>query len=275
MGLCNDRAVNFLKENNLNTIRHPEENVFPLDLIGEFRGARGIIGRIDQLVEHPTAPLPGVQSGAAANLSGQRTSKLPIAIGLDILGSVLGAFGGNLGVKAAYDGSRKVEFMFLNVHRDRANQIAIGDYVESGEVRWDHLILAKYLFGEGKLYVITEVAKSNEIGVTAFRSGNVAIRLDVPTVQAMVGGAVSVGIENESTSTLTFKGDKSLAFGFAAVELSAGENEQTGELALVYRPVKAGTVLMHAAAARPKLAVLDAGGALGSLRHSDPASLGE
>lgn len=182
MGLCSDRSVNYLKSLNLNTVRHPEENVAPLDLIGEYRGARAIIGTLDQLVDNATAPLPDVRTGAAANVSGQRTSKLPISVGLDILGNILAALGGNLGIKAAYDGSRKMEFTFLNVERDRANQIAIGDYVGSGDVRWDHIILQKYLFGAGNLYVITEVVKSKEIGVTAFKSDNSSVSLDIPTI---------------------------------------------------------------------------------------------
>ena len=44
----------------------------------------------------------------------------------------LAALGGNLGVKAAYNGSRKMEFTFLDVQRERANQIAIGDYIGGG-----------------------------------------------------------------------------------------------------------------------------------------------
>ena len=275
MGICSDRAVNYLKTHNLNTVRHPEENIAPLDLIGEFRGARGIIGTLDQLVDGATANMPRVRSGAASEISGQRTSKMPINIGLNILGSILGPLGGNLGVKAAYDNSRKMEFAFLNVERERANQIGIGDYIESGDVRWEHLILEKYLFGRGNLYVITEVVKSDKIGVTAFKRDNASVSLDIPEVQQMVGGDVSVGLESEVTNTLSYKGNKKLVFGFAAIELSAGERGDSGDLNLVFRPVTAGAVSMSADGSGSPPKPMDVEGALGDLKHVDPAALGE
>jgi len=276
MGVCNDRAVNYLKTLNLNTILHPEENIAPLALIGEFRGAHGIIGTLDQLVENSSAPLPAVTSGAAANISGQRTSKLPISFGLNVLGSIIGALGGNLGVKAAYEDTRRLEFTFLNVQRDRANLIAIGDYVQAGDVRWEHIILQKYLFGRGNLYVVTEVAKSDEIGVTAFRGLNASVSLDVPTIQQMVGGNVSVGVESQASHTLTYKGQKHLGFGFAAIELAAGERaDDDGDLGLVFRPVRAGTVAMAAGGGGSAPMAMESDGAMTELKPVDPESLGE
>src|SRR6185436_3618662 len=92
----------------------------------------------------------------AANVNGQRTSKLPIELGLSILADVIKALGGNIGVTAKFEKARTLEFTFENVLKDRANLISIGDYLTSGAVKWRHVILEKYLFGAGNLYVITE-----------------------------------------------------------------------------------------------------------------------
>ena len=272
MGICTDRSVNYLKSLNLNTILQPQEDIAPLHLLGEYGGARGIIGTLSQLVDGGGA-LPAITSGAAANINGQRSSKLPISLGLNILGNIIGAMGGNIGVTASYEKVKKVDFSFSNVMRRRANTISIGDFLESAEIRWDHIILKKYLFGSGKLYVLTEVVTSKKIGVTAYQANNAVLKLEVPVIQAAVGGSVTVGSEAQSTATVTYEGDKDLAFGFAAIELSAGERGDDGEIDLVFRPVNAGDVSFSVLGGGFVPATFD--GALADLTACDPETLGE
>ena len=272
MGVCTDRSVNYLKTLNLNTILQPQEDLAPLLLLGEYRGARAIIGTLSQLVDGGGA-LPEVTSGAAANINGQRSSKLPISLGLNILGNIIGAMGGNLGVNASYDAARKVEFSFADVTRRRANTIAIGDYLEAAEIRWAHPVLKKFLFGSGRLFVLTEVVSSRKIGVTAFRSDNAAIKVEVPVIQAAVGGTVSVGTDSQSNTTVTYEGPTDLAFGFVAIELAAGERGDDGEIDLVFRPVKAGDASFSIMGGA--LATASFEGALPGLETLDPALLGE
>ena len=64
--------------------------------------------------------------------------------------------------------------------------------MQAGEVRWDHLILEKYLFGRGNLYVITEVVKSNEIGVTAFKRRK--LLKEIYQLETGFAGDVDVGV---------------------------------------------------------------------------------
>lgn len=275
MGICTDRSVNYLKSLNLNTIRHPEENIAPLDLIGEYKGARAIIGSLDQLVDGAAEPLPAIGSGAAADVSGQRTSRLPLSVGLDILGNIITPLGGNLAVKAAYENCRRIEFTFLNVERHRANVIGIGDFVQSGDVRWNHIILDKYLFGSGNLYVITDVVKSDMIGVSAFKSDNSRLDVEIPKIEELVGAEVSVAVESQATNTVSYRGKKQLAFGFSAIELSAGEQDGSDDLRLVYRPVEAGSVPMAARDDGAAAVKMEVEGSIRELGRADPQTLGE
>lgn len=272
MGMCTDRSVNYLKSLNLNTILQPQEDIAPLQLLGEYKGARAIIGTLSQLVDGG-GTLPEVTSGVAGNINGQRSSKLPISLGINILGNIIGAMGGNLGVSASYENAKKIEFAFSDVTRRRANTISIGDYLEAAEIRWEHPVLKKFLFGSGRLFVLTEIVSSRKIGVTAFQSNNMAVKLDVPIIQAAVGGSVSVGSETQSTTTITYEGAKDLAFGFAAIELAAGERGDDGEIDLVFRPVNAGDVSFSVMGGGFVSASFE--GALQGLERCDPATLGE
>lgn len=246
MGLCRDKSVNYLANLGLNTILHPEQNIRPLALLGEANGQRALIGTLDQLVLDPGG-LPTVSSGIAGNINGERSSKLPVELGLNVLGNVIGAMGGNLGINAAYERARRVTFEFSDVTRDRANVIAIGDFLQRAQIRWDHPILKLYLFGDGNLYVLTEVVRSKALSVIAFDEHKASLALDVPVIQEIVGGKVKVGSEGSARTTISYKGDVELAFGFVAIELSAGENEE-GELDLVLRPTKPGNVALSASA---------------------------
>ena len=91
----------------------------------------------------------------------------------------------------------------------------------------------------------------------------------------MVGGDVSVGLESEATNTLSYEGNKKLVFGFAAIELSAGERSGSDDFSLVFRPVAPGAVSMSADGSGSPPKPMDVEGALGGLKHIDPAALGE
>lgn len=88
-----------------------------------------------------------------------------------------------------------------------------------------------------------------------------------------MGGSLKVSAEAASTSTVMFEGDTDLAFGFVAIELSAGERGNDGEIDLVFRPVKSGAV-SFSIGGQP-LVVADFEGALDVVASTDPANLGE
>lgn len=250
MGICKDPSVKHLAKFGYNVVMHPRAAIRPLMLIGERDGARDLIGTVDQLLIAPTAALPAISEGGdAAGISGKRTDKLELSLGLDILGSVIGALGGSkLGVTAAYSSAKTVEFAYADVTSETVNVIALGDYLGSGTPRFDHPILAQYLNDPGNLYVITEIVRSNSMGVTAFNKKGVSLGVDVPVISAAVGGKIKVGSDSEATNKLDYKGDSHLAFGFKAFELSTAKSPSGSGRILRIQPVKPGNVLMMAAA---------------------------
>jgi hypothetical protein len=274
MGMCSDRSVNYLKTLNLNVILHPQEGLKPMDLLGVYKDAPGILGRLDQLTEPHNHPLPEITSGVAANINGQRSSKLPIELGIGILGRILGAMGAQLDVALTYKQAQKIDFTYTDVTRHRANTMAIGDFLGAARIRWNHPVLKKYLFDSGKLYVITEIVTSRKIGVTAYRQDDTQLKLDIPVIREIAGGSIKIGSESETSTTVLYEGDTPLAFGFSAIELAAGERGDNGEIDLVLRPVKAGAV-SYSLGGGQALVFADFEGALPTLSREDPAALDE
>lgn len=252
MGVCKDQSVKHLAKFGYNVIMHPREGVAPLMLIGERNGARDLIGTLDQIVTGATSLLPKIVAGAdAASISGKKTDKLDLTLGIDILGAVIGALGGNkIGVTAGFNHVGTLEFTYAGVTSDGINVTAVGDYLASGTPRFDHPILTQYLEDPGNLYVITEVVHSNKLGVTAYAKNGVGVSVDVPVISNAVGGKVKVSSEAENAGKVNFEGDKRLAFGFKAFEISTVK--VAGARQLRVAPIKLGAIVFRAAPYSPR-----------------------
>jgi hypothetical protein len=211
---------------------------------------------------------------AAASVSGQRTSKLPIDLSIDILKNVLQALGGDLGISAKFSAARTLEFTFQNVTKDQVNLIKIGDFLSAGKVRWNQLILKKYLFGDGRLYVIIETIKTSKFTVTATADNGGGLNVDVPTIQQIASGKFNASYEGTQKNVVTFEGTTPLVFGFKAVEFSATENDRTGELSLNFEPTSADDVTLGLDGG-PHVSLFRTRGTLEQLARVSAESLGE
>jgi hypothetical protein len=226
MGICTDQATTFLKRRGYNVVRHPREGINPLDIIGVQGGEAKQLGRVDLLMKHSRHSPPEIKPNyVAADISGQMSSKLSFAIGVNFLSSILHALGGDAGVTAKYDRVRTIQFQFLDVVSDQIVPLALGDYLLDGELNARNLVLEQYVLGHGRLYVITRTVKSNKITVKAEMKDDGAASLDVPAITQGIGGNVKVTASTEGSSTLTYSGSKMLVFGFECFEIGVEEGK--------------------------------------------------
>lgn len=243
MGACSDNSTTFLASLGYNVVRQPSEGLAPLDLIGIANGSTIHLGHVAQLITNGPEELPAVTRDLdAAEISGRKTSKLDVSLGLSIFSAIVTALGGDASVTANYARARTLQFSYSSVKKDRANVIALGDYLDQGEVKWDQLVLQEYLLGSGRLLVVLEIVKSNKFLVAAFRRNNAGLDVDVPAIKGIIGGNIQVNREAENQLDVAYEGDKRLVFGFICAELFARENAATGELRLGFRPLPAGSV---------------------------------
>jgi hypothetical protein len=247
MGICTDQSTTYLKRLGYNVVRHPQEGIQPLDLIGAQAGSNNYLGSLDRLITNAQPELPAIQSGlVATDVNGQRSSELKLAIGANILGSVIAAMGGNLGVDTSYTNARTLEFHFSDVLKDRAAPLDIGNYLRDGEVDAGNPVLKEYVLGNGRLYLITEAIKTRKLSVNYQRDTGVSAKVDVPVIQQLVGGNVAVQVAGDSSSTVTYEGQKYLTFGFRCYEVGI----EGGELRLM--ATGPGAVPLSATGATPE-----------------------
>lgn len=217
MGICKDRATTYLKRLGYNAVRHPQAGIHPLQLIGQQRGGVALLGPLDRLITNPPGPLPKITTDQrAADLSGQSSSTLSLAIGLNVLGNFIGAMGGNLGLKSEYKQAHSIQFEFHDVLVDSVVPLEVGDYLRLGEVDEGNLVLEQYVLGNGNLYLITKTVKTSQFTVKAFSQDGQALEVDIPVIEQVVGGDIKVKSESSQSSTVTYEGPEYLVFGFQA-----------------------------------------------------------
>lgn len=234
---CTDKSMTALAGLGYNVVRHPSANFRPLMLIGKQKGEFLQLGALNQLITNGPGPLPAVTlNQPGAGIQGQSSSKLDISVGASILGSLIGAMGGNLGINVSYTNARQVEFKYTNVTLDSVEPLDVGNYLRDGHVDAGNLILQQYVLGNGELFVVTKVAKSKTFSVSYTRSGSSGVTVDVPALQALAGANVKVGASGASSSLVTFDGDTPLGFAFQCFQVGVVE----GVLSLT--SVKAGGV---------------------------------
>jgi len=244
MGIfCNDKSMTALAGLGYNVVRHPSANFRPMLLIGKQSGEFLQLGSLNQLITNPPGPLPTITTGEeGAGISGQSSSKLDLGIGANILGSLIGAMGGNLGINVSYTDARRIEFKYTDVTLDSVVPLDVGAYLRDGAVDAGNLILEQYVLGNGELYIVTKVARSNKFTVSYERKNSTGAKVDVPALQALASANVKVSADAQNSYVITFVGSTTLGFAFQAVQVGVFN----GELSLT--SVKAGAVTAAAGA---------------------------
>lgn len=218
---CNDDSLTYLAGLGYQVIRYPNSAFEPLTLLGHQNGDYSLLGKISQLITNPGGSLPVVSKDEPApDIDGQKSGNLKFGVGVNIMAGLIGAMGGsNLGASLKFTNADAVQFLYQDVLSDSVFPLEVSHYLRDSTVVAGDPILSEYVQGNGDLYVLTQVIKSDKFSVKFTKNGGVDASVDVPVIQGAVGGNVSVSRNSSSSATLTFKGKQSLSFGFRCFHL--------------------------------------------------------
>ncbi len=217
-----DQSITFLQEFGYSVFRLPRASAQPLEVMHRAGKDLSRLGALDQLIDAGPAPLPTVHRDASpgVDLEGKETSRINVAIGVNILGSFISALGGgNLGLSVGFSKARTVTFTYTGVMEDRVDVLALESYVHAGTIRpfipsgtLDKLI-------DDEVYVTTAVLKTRSIVVSAQGEAGSTVGLEVPIIRNAIGGSVKAEADGAVSSTVRFVGDTPVAFALQAVQL--------------------------------------------------------
>ena len=235
MGMCNDDVTKHLKKFQYNTIYPPRANSSPLEVLARKKDNLTSWGALDDIFSS-SLPLPAIyEDNHAMDIQGNITSKHEFKIGITILGSIISAVGGNLGIRAAYKGAESVQFQYEDVTRYYIKPVQLDAFVSQGEPR-DGLVTTSELLEADKLYVFTAVIKARKIVVEATNSNGSSLAVDIPVIKEIVGGNIEIAPENSANTKVSYMGQVPAGFGFKAVKI----DQDSGKFYL--KPVLSGAI---------------------------------
>ncbi len=232
-----DQSITFLRGHGFSVFRFPRASAQPLELMHREGKDLTRLGMVPDLVTAGEVASPRVRRGKSPgiDIEGKETSKVNVAIGLSILGSFIGALGGDkLGLEAGFSKARTVTFEYAGVMEDAVDVLALEKFVKAGAIS-PHVpsgTLEKLL--DDEVYVVTSVLKTRKIAVKAQGESGAAVTVDVPIIQQAVGGNLKVDGAGTQESHVAFEGAVPVAFAFQAVQLvfdDSGEFLTTQQLA--------------------------------------------
>ena len=217
-----DQSITFLREHGFSVFRFPRASAQPLELMHREGKDLTRLGTVADLVTAGEVASPRVRRGKSPgiDIEGKETSKVNVAIGLSILGSFIGALGGDkLGLEAGFSKARTVTFEYAGVTEDAVDVLALEKFVKAGAIS-PHVpsgTLEKLL--DDEVYVVTSVLKTRKIVVAAQGERGANVKVDVPIIKQAVGGTVNVDAASGMESKIAFEGAVPVAFAFQAVQL--------------------------------------------------------
>jgi len=253
MVICTDPLVKAYKDEGFNLLRVPRADFSPLLLLySDGRSGLAPLGRLP--TELPgTGRVPRVsRNEPMADISRNRTSRLHISVGTEVIASLLTAAGipGAPTVAAELTREDRVAIVLKNVTRDSIQVGDLADYVESGlSPRTGHV---RSLGERGKLYVVTTVARSDSIQIETATS--TAARVKAAASAGPFTPDVELPGSASGRATVTYPSKDVLTFGFRAIQLASRDgrwgvySDVHGKIAYALPPHQR----------RPRLLVLDA-----------------
>jgi hypothetical protein len=222
-----DPLVSVLKDRGYLLVRLPRADIEPLLLIR--RPNDGNFERIGQLthglVPRKEEPLPPVTMDTpVADMDGKKTSDLDIETGVNLVGSLVGALGGdNIGLDAEYGNAKNMSFAIHHVLEDKVEVVDVDQYLVDAEVNPNTRTFKNWLEND-EIYIITSILKSNQFTTEAKKENKESVALDVPVIQEIVGAKVKVEHTAGSETRIKYEGQKPVTFGFQAVQLFYRDN---------------------------------------------------
>ena len=244
-----DQSIAFLKQYGYSVFRFPRASAQPLELMHREGKDMTRLGMVLDLVSSGALPAPTVNRDAnpGIDIEGKETSKVNVAIGVNILGSFIAAFGGgNMGLDVAFNKAKTVTFKYTGVMEDTVDVLSLEKFIKAARVS-PHIpsgTLDKLL--DDEVYVVTSVLKTKKILVNAHGESGAAVKVDVPVIQQAAGGNVKVDTAGGRDSQVAFDGPVPVAFAFQAVQLVF---DDSGEF-LTTQQLQAGEVAARAPVAR-------------------------
>lgn len=224
-----DPILTLLKDYSYTAVRLPRTGIAPLQVLQKQGNDLIVLGELTQLMEPGSTPYPQVSPDKQAGfINGKSSSELKLAVGLSMLGNIIGAMTGTkLKLNPAFGPAKSITYEFDDVMMNDVNQIELSRYLASAKLL-SGLGSIETSLEEGDLFVITSIIKSRKFTASAQGSNGAEVPIDVEVLKGMAGGSVNFKVEKVNQSKVTFEGTEELVFGIQAAQIEFEDGQIKG-----------------------------------------------
>jgi hypothetical protein len=233
--LCKNDTTSWLRETfSATPLKVPEARVQPLAILAYKNDETSFRGHLRYLLQNTEAFNPPVETATVASVSLQRTKKVNIDIGFNILDGFFKAFKmDSIALGTALKGLKEMSLSFTNVQRRFVDLGALGQSVKSNRIDLTNPSIGVFT-GEkpSEMLVISDVIVSRSFTINNESGRDDAFDVNVPLVEKYLADAkLGVKVEKNTKDSITFEGEEALTFAFSCVRVQFDAG--TGALSLM------------------------------------------
>jgi hypothetical protein len=217
MALCQDPAVNYLRNLNYNVLRHPRADLQPLDVLGRTAKTVERLGPLDK-VWKTDKPKPTPKPVAAADVKAQSTGSLKGSLGVKVLDGLLSGFGvGGVGGKFSLSGSKGMRFHFEKPEVLGVDVFSVGEYLSAGDLDASNRAVERYFDDDAAdVFIVTEVLRTRKLTIEFNAENETKAGADVTALEGLLRPQLNVERDKTRSSAITVASKEPLSFGFKA-----------------------------------------------------------
>jgi hypothetical protein len=237
MAICVDPALRFLNEHAYNMIRRPGGLLNPLEVLGRD-DALERLGPLHAVLRTSVPPPDPRPPEPASFLNGQRTENIHVSIGIRLLSHLLNGLGNPIrpaDLAPLFRAARFLRFHFENATVVGVDPYGLAHCLASAQLNAASTPQRYVSDPNTDIFVVSEVLQSDTVGVSPLDIGNDAVSVDIPALQARIGGSLSVGVSGRR-GPIQFRGREPVSFAFKCYRIEQDRR-------LVTRRLLEGTVL--------------------------------
>jgi len=198
-----------------------------LDLLWILTRNGGVLRRFGLLsdvlaAQSPLAAAAVTRDEITVNATGTATRSVKAGLSLSVVNTILQAFGGNAGLDLSATGAHSVEYAYVDVTADVVNLARLDAWLAGADLAPGAGRVADPLVAE-RLYLVVASLKAGGVTSTMRDERGMDLKVEVPTVQQLVGGGITVSGSSGRTSELTFHGSVPLTIAAKAAQLKLDE----------------------------------------------------
>lgn len=235
--ICRNQTTDLLRNTfHATPVTPPESTIQPLFVLSRTDGKisrRGDLKFLFPKKYHKALNLE-FSHNRVADTALQRTQKVDIGMGVQIMGALLQGFQIDTApVTAALRGAKEISFSFTNIERVSVDVNELGAVLSGKHLDLQNASAKIFLGTESpsEMLLVTDVLSSNMMAINTESTNSQDFKINLDALESAIASAdLKVKVKKQQNQSIVFQGEAALTFAFSCIRVYV--DGQTGALTL-------------------------------------------